>query len=65
MGCEYCSKLRTEDFVSLGEDFEDGIGEWSMERLSDGVTNLAYSEGDEVVASIEITHCPFCGAVLS
>lgn len=65
MSCKHCVKLEDEDFVSLGEDLEDGVGEWSMERLSDGVTNLAYSEGDEVLASIEISHCPFCGQALS
>lgn len=65
MGCKHCSELLQNDFVSLGEDLEDGVGEWSMERLSDGVINLAYTEDDEVLASIEISHCPFCGRKLS
>lgn len=65
MGCEYCTRLERNGYVLLGEDLEDGVGEWSMERLSDGVTNLAYSEGDDVLASLEIRYCPFCGQRLS
>lgn len=65
MGCKYCKELKRDGYVSLGEDLEDGIGEWSMERLSDGVINLAYSEGDDVLASLEVSHCPFCGERLA
>ena len=65
MACERCATFRREDYVPLGEDLEDGIGEWSMERLSDGVINLAYSEGNDILASLEISYCPFCGQKLA
>lgn len=65
MGCKYCTELMENDVAFVGDDLEDGVGEWSMERLSDGIINLAYSEQEEVLASIEIHYCPFCGQRLS
>ena len=65
MACRYCSGMRKNGFSRIGEDMEDGVGEWTMEELSDGTLTLAYAEDDEVLASLEIAYCPFCGEKLS
>lgn len=64
MACKYCTQMMKKDFSRIGDDMEDGVGEWSMEKLSDGTLTLAYTEDDEVLASLEIGYCPFCGQKL-
>lgn len=62
--CEICEAVIANGSHDLGTDGEDGFGSWMFERLSDGTIVLSYQERDEVLGSIEITHCPFCGAKL-
>lgn len=65
MACRHCDELLRNGVAPIGEDMEDGVGDWTMERLSDGVITLAYSESENVLASLEISFCPFCGRRLA
>lgn len=63
--CKVCETLIRKGTVDLGEDGEDGVGRWVFERLTDGTNMLSYEENGDVIGSLEVSNCPFCGQRLS
>ena len=65
MACKVCDTLMRKGAADLGEDGEDGIGRWVFEKLTDGTIMLSYEENGDVIGSLEVNNCPFCGQKLS